>query len=220
MLPTVRFRYQTIEFDDYDIHYRTLRDRQQFEDLSGEAESLGISSALWPIFGVLWPSGEVLARLMQDYDIKGRKILEIGCGIGLASLLLNERLANITATDRHPCADSYLQHNVALNNGREIPFIRRDWDDLPQDYLKSFDLVIGSDLLYESSHAEALCDFIEQYAKPTCEVIMIDGGRGHGGKFNKRMIAQGYAHEQLPLNPNNTYPEGYKGKVNKFNRDE
>ncbi len=50
------------------------------------------------------PDGEGLALLMLDYDIKGKRILEMGCGIDLASLVLNSRRADITATDRHPQA--------------------------------------------------------------------------------------------------------------------
>ncbi len=51
----VRIRYQTIEFGDMDIHLRTLRDHLQYEDKGGVAEKLGISSATWNIFGVVWP---------------------------------------------------------------------------------------------------------------------------------------------------------------------
>lgn len=36
-------------------------------------------------------SGEVLAHLMFEHEIDGLKILEVGCGIGLASLVLNHR---------------------------------------------------------------------------------------------------------------------------------
>ncbi len=78
-----------------------LRDVLQFEDPDGVAGKLGISSAAWPIFGVIWPSGEVLANLMLDYQIKGKRVLEVGCGIALASLVLNQRDADITATDHH-----------------------------------------------------------------------------------------------------------------------
>lgn len=218
MLSSLRYRYQTTEFDGYDVHYRTLRDRQQFEDIDGEAEALGISSATWPLFGVVWPAGEVLAHLMLNYDINKRKILEVGCGVGLASLVLNERLADITATDNHPSADAYLQHNVSLNNGRKIPFMRRNWDDCSLEIQAEFDLIIGSDLLYESSHAKSLSAFIERYALPTCEVVMIDGGRGHGGKFNKCMTALGYSHQQLKMADSVTLPDGYKGKINQFKR--
>ena len=49
-----RLCYQTIEFGEIDIHLCTLRDKQEFHDPDGIAESLGISSAAWPIFGVVW----------------------------------------------------------------------------------------------------------------------------------------------------------------------
>ena len=68
-MATLRVRYQTIEFGTTDIHIRSLRDNQEFSDDKGEAEALGISSASWPLFGIVWPSGEVLAQLMVDYAI-------------------------------------------------------------------------------------------------------------------------------------------------------
>lgn len=101
-MSVVRLRYHTIEFGELDIHLRTLRDNQQFSDDEGEAEALGISSAFWPLFGIVWDSGNVLAHLMVEYEIVGLRILEVGCGIALASLVLNHRLADITATDYHP----------------------------------------------------------------------------------------------------------------------
>lgn len=127
----LRFRYQTIEFGELDIHLRTLRDRQQYDDPGGITEGLGISSASWPLFGIVWASGEALARLMLHYQVAGRRILEVGCGIGLASLLLNQRMADITATDQHPAAGQFLQHNARLNNCREIPFVKMPQRSVP-----------------------------------------------------------------------------------------
>ena len=40
----------------HDLHIQSLLDRQQYADPLGEAEALGISSAAWPLFGLLWPS--------------------------------------------------------------------------------------------------------------------------------------------------------------------
>ena len=44
-----------------DIVIRSLLDRQQFSDPLGDALAQGISSAAWPMFGLLWPSGAQLA---------------------------------------------------------------------------------------------------------------------------------------------------------------
>ncbi len=128
-MSSLRIRYQTMEFDDVDIHLRTLRDRQQYLDVDDVALNLGISSATWPIFGIVWASSEVLAHLMLDFEIEGKRILEVGCGIALTSHVLNHRLADITATDYHPEVEPFLQENVKLNKGREIPFVRTGWGD-------------------------------------------------------------------------------------------
>lgn len=194
-MAALRLSYQTIEFGEIDIHVRTLRDNQQFLDTEGVAEALGISSATWPLFGIVWESGQVLAHFMLDYEIEGKRILEVGCGIGLTSLLLNYRHADITSTDYHPEAGNFLRENVLLNQGEVIPFTRTGWGDADSG-LGVFDVIVGSDLLYEQEHVALLSAFINQHAKPHCEVILVDPGRGHHARFSKQMSALGYTHSQ------------------------
>ncbi|MEZ5591069.1 MAG: methyltransferase domain-containing protein [Gammaproteobacteria bacterium] len=213
----LRLRYQTIEFGDIDIHVRTLRDNQQFLDVDGVAEKLGISSATWPLFGVVWASGQVLAHLMFDYEVAGKRVLEVGCGIALASLVLNQRLADITATDYHPEAGAFLLENVKLNTGKIIPFVRTGWSD-ENSGLGKFDLVIGSDLLYEHGHVEQLAGFIEQHARPHCEVLLVDPGRGHHARFSKKMVSLGYAHSQNKPGNVDYLPQPFKGQVLRYQR--
>ncbi|MFA0521176.1 histidine kinase, partial [Vibrio sp. 10N.222.55.E8] len=71
--------------------------------------------------------------------------------MGLSSLLLNEQMANITATDYHPEVKTFLDRNAQLNNRKKIAFERVDWADT-NCQLGLFDLIIGSDLLYEDQH--------------------------------------------------------------------
>lgn len=194
-MAALRLSYQTIEFGEIDIHVRSLRDNQQFLDTEGVAEALGISSATWPLFGIVWESGQVLAHFMLDYEIKGKRILEVGCGIGLTSLLLNHRHANITSTDYHPEAGNFLRENVLLNKGEVIPFTRTGWADADSG-LGLFDVIVGSDILYEQEHVALLSAFIDQHAKPHCEVILVDPGRGHHARFSKQMSVLGYTHTQ------------------------
>ncbi|MGR9114922.1 MAG: class I SAM-dependent methyltransferase [Gammaproteobacteria bacterium] len=211
-MSSIRIRYQTIEFGDVDIHLRTLRDRQQYLDTDGVAEKLGISSASWPLFGVVWDSSEVLAHLMFEYRVAGKRILEVGCGIALASLVLNHRLADITATDYHPETEHFLLENVRLNKGKEIPFVRTAWGD-EDSGLGKFDLIIGSDLLYERSHVELLSGFIDQHAKSKCEVILVDPGRGHHARFSKRMVNLGYSHSQSKPTSIDYLTQPFRGQI-------
>jgi len=216
-MSSLRIRYQTIEFDNVDIHVRTLRDNLQFLDIDGVAEKLGISSAMWPLFGIVWASSEVLAHHMFDYKIQGKRILEVGCGIALSSLMLNHRLADITATDYHPEVGPFLLENVLLNKGNPIPFVRTGWEDANSG-LGLFDLVIGSDLLYERSHTSLLSNFIEQHAKPDCDVIIVDPGRGHHANFSKKMVALGYSHTQHKPANSDYLDKPFPGQILSYHR--
>lgn len=217
-MSVMRVRYQTLEFGTVDIHIRSLRDKQQFEDIDGVAESLGISSAVWPLFGVVWASSEVLAHLMSRHDIKGLRILEVGCGIALSSLVLNHRHADITATDYHPEAGAFLEKNVALNEGDSIPFVRTGWADA-KSALGEFDLIIGSDLLYERSHVELLAHFIDQHARPHCDVILVDPGRGHHACFSKKMVATGYSATQSKAAHPDLLTQPFHGRILRYHRE-
>ncbi len=200
-MTALRIRYQTLEFESADIHLRTLRDLQQFGEDEDAAVRLGVPLAGWPLFGVVWESSEVLAHLMDRYELRGRRILEVGCGIALSSLLLNSRHADVTATDHHPEAAHFLEQNTRLNGGPPIPFVRTGWGDEPSS-LGRFELIIGSDLLYEPANVELLSSFIDQHAAAACEVLIVDPGRKLQNAFSKRMEQLGYAHSQLE--PGNT----------------
>lgn len=216
-MSSLRFRYQTLEFGNADIHVRSLRDNQQFSDDDDIALKLGISSATWPLFGVVWASGEVLAHHMLNYEVAGLRVLEVGCGIGLASLVLNHRLADITATDYHPEAGNFLLENVKLNSGKHIPFMRTGWAD-PDSGLGKFDLIIGSDLLYERSHVETLSGFIEQHANTQCTVILVDPGRGHHAPFSKKMVTLGYTHSQFKPTETVYLEKPFAGQILSYQR--
>ncbi len=209
----VRICYQTVEFEEVDIHIRSLRDKQQFSDPFGEAEALGISSAQWSLFGVLWESSKVLAKEMEHFNIDNKRILEVGCGIGLTSLLLNSRQADITATDYHPEASTFLTENTRLNSDETIPFLRTAWQD-EHDGLGTFDLIIGADLLYEAEHITLLSEFIDRHTNPHCEIILVDPGRGNHAQFSKAMVEKGYTHHQHKPEGN----EDFKGMILKYKR--
>ncbi len=155
---------------------------------------------------------------MLNYDISNKRILEVGCGIGLSSLLLNHTHANISATDNHPNALEFLHFNALLNNDRTIPFKRMDWNE-PNNRLGKFDLIIGSDLLYESDHAGLLSRFIDHHASDRCEVVIVDPSRGHQAKFIKAMISLGYKQQQCSSDNFSPYDNSFKHILIKLIKD-
>jgi len=114
--------------------------------------------------------------------------------------MLARRGANITACDYHPLAGEFLRQNAELNGLATIPFHIARWEG-PNPELGQFDLIIGSDLLYERDHATLLAGFIERHAKPAAQVLIADPGRGYVKPFSVLMAAQGYVRteQRMPM---------------------
>lgn len=215
---TLRIRYQTLEFPRLDLHIRSLWDKQQFEDLDEVAEKFGVSPSSWAFSGVIWPSGQLLAHIMSDFPLSGKRILEVGCGLGLASLVLSGRHADITASDHNPVVADFLTENTRLNASKSIPFVRVDWADLDHT-LGKFDLIIGSDVLYEPDHAELLAGFIHRHSLANSEIVLIDAGRGFHRPFVRALETYGFVGQaQRPTNTS-YLSKPFKGYVLRYRRE-
>ena len=195
-MPGYTTRLLTLRFGGHDYRIRALSDLQQFADPQGRAERAGISSAQWSLFGQVWPAGRVLAQAMSDFDVGGKRILELGCGLGLSSLVLQRRQADITASDHHPLAEEFLTYNAALNGLASPAYLDLAWT-LPQPALGRFDLIIGSDLLYERGHAEQLSTLVANHAQSAAEVLITDPGRGNSGAFTTALKRQGFEVDEV-----------------------
>jgi predicted nicotinamide N-methyase len=196
---------------------RALSDLQQFADPCGTSKRAGISSATWSLFGQIWPASRILAKAVAEIDIEGRRILELGCGLGLASLVLQQRGADITATDYHPLVEPFLDYNAELNDLPPIAYQNLPWEIAAPD-LGRFDLIIGSDILYERNHAELLARLIKRHALPDAEVLITCPGRGYRGRFSRALEAQGYHLTQKRKRFDEDEVPPYRGRLLRYRR--
>lgn len=196
---------------------RVLSDKQQFADPDGHGARIGISSAQWSLFGQLWPAGRLLAQAMQRFDIAGKRILEIGCGIGLASLVLQKRGANVVASDMHPLAEVFLAYNAALNCLPALNYRQLRWDT-PLPSLGRFDAIVASDVLYERDSADVLSAVIERHAEPRAEVLITDPGRGNSARFSHMLAAQGFGVDATPCPMDDRDAPPHRGRLLHYRR--
>lgn len=210
-MPGYLTQVQTVAVGGVDMQIRSLLDRQQFHDPEGAAERAGISSAAWPLFGMVWPSALVLAAQMEHIALGTRRVLELGCGLALASLVVQRRQGRVTASDHHPLAESFLLENLRLNALPALRYRCGDWA-VTDPSLGRFDLIVGSDVLYERGQPRLLSDFIERHSHDEAEVMIVDPDRGNRSAFNRHMAQLGFEGSERRVTQ---LPAGaaYKGRV-------
>jgi len=92
--------------------------------------------------------------------------------------------------------------------------VRTGWTE-SESSLGRFDLIVGSDLLYEPNHAEQLAGFIARHADETCELIVVDPGRGNVSSFSFELNSLGF--EQVDCEPAGA-PQLYEGRFLRYLR--
>lgn len=217
-MPGYLTRKVTLRIGGHDYRLRALSDLQQFADPHHAAARTGISSAQWALFGQPWPAGRMLAEAMSVFDIAGKRVLELGCGLGLSSLVLQRRQADITASDHHPLAATFLEHNAALNDLPAVTYCDLPWA-IPDADLGRFDLIIASDVLYERDHAALLAALVLRHALAKSEVVITDPGRGNSAAFTRVMLAHDYAVDERRSRFDEKDREPFRGRLLCYRRE-
>ena len=133
-----------------------------------------------PYWAELWPSGVALAHAVATLDLEGKRVLELGAGLGLPSFAAALRGADVLAIDWADDAVALLRDN-AERNGIGLRAERVRWDD-PGPLLEQapWDLVLGADLLYEQRNADRLLDLLPRLGG---DILLADPGRPFAAAF-------------------------------------
>ena len=133
-----------------------------------------------PYWAELWPSARALARWVGTRALHGARVLELGCGLGLPSISAALAGGRVLATDWSAEAVDFTQRNAAANGARLEAAVAA-WDDAEELLDRGpWDLVIGSDVLYEPRHIALLLDVLENL---TDRAVIADPGRPASVEF-------------------------------------
>lgn len=138
---------------------------------------------LLPYWAELWPSGVALARHLIALDLEGRRVVELGCGLGLPSLAAALAGADVLATDWSPDALAFAARNAA-RNGATVRTALLRWEQASAlRHERAFDLALGADVLYEARHAAPLLALLRVALRNSGAAVVADPGRRHAAAF-------------------------------------
>ncbi len=160
----------------------------------------------FPYWSELWPSSVGLATYLVEHGVeKGRSTIELGCGLGLAGVTASLLGASVLFTDFDEDALCFAQENHRQNLGVPGAVQFLDWRNPPRD--RTFDLILGADVLYERRFLEPFLDTLQALLSPKGEALVAEPGRTiaaaplkklESAGFNRELIAQSCVFEDHP----------------------
>jgi predicted nicotinamide N-methyase len=154
-----------------------------------------------PFWAELWPSGTALAHAICGRDLTGRRVVELGTGLGLVSIAAALAGADVLATDRSPEAIAFTTANAARNGAALTTAVCAF--DQPGPLLDGapWDLVLAADVLYEQANVPVLLWLLPRLVAPRGEALIADPDRRPAGLLLARLDAAGWRRDRLPADP-------------------
>lgn len=200
-----QFSTKTEQFGRFALQLKTLVNfeatvDQIFEHLQRQNQP-ELLEDLCPYFAHLWVAARGLAQhiaLIDDSALKGKNILELGCGLGAPSMIAAMRGAHVVATDFHPDVAQLLRDNCRLNQISPISYEHLDWRS-PEGLAQTrWDMIMASDVLYDRSQPEMLAHVLDQLSKVgSPRIIIADPGRGYLQRFMDIMTGHGFSQHSM-----------------------
>lgn len=150
-----------------------------------------------PYWAELWPSAVMLAAEVLGREFPaGMKVLEIGCGLGLAGLAALTKGLQVTFSDYEPRALQLAAANARLNGFRHFQVMLLDWR-CPPDL--RFPLILAADVLYEERNAKPVFDLLRQMLLPDGLCLLADQDRKPAELFRSMLATSRWAFETKPV---------------------
>lgn len=185
---------------DVPIVCKTRRDISVETPLdSRNDESLG-----WGYWDRIWPSEAALSDFLihQFFPTKlqSTKVLEIGCGTGLAGIVAAQLGAFTMFSDMVPITLEAVKESCRLNHINSFDTWILDWSQTIEPK-GPYDLVLGSEVFYEEGILAGISHILEQVLAPKGKGLFCDPNR-----LGLDTIERGFkekfivAIEEIPLN--------------------
>ena len=196
LLQQIKSRYpieeKTIPLVADQIRMAIIDDPDQLLDTLSKEDPCGTLHL--PYWTYLWPSAIGLARYLDlSHGFEGQRILEIGCGFGLAGIVACQKGGVVLFTDYELDTLTFAQYN-ALQNGcaDRSSFVQMDWNT--PSLKGKFSRILASDVIYDDTHWNPILALLQTHLAPDGEAIFSEPNRTSVAGFLERISRYGFTY--------------------------
>jgi len=185
---------KTISLAKFSFVLETFRDTDKLIEKMNETDL--IKEERFPYWAELWPSSIGLGEYIlenQDY-FRNKKVLELGCGLGLAGIAARAVNADVVFSDYDPLALEFSRRNFKRNFGNLPKVHLLDWRN--PEFQETYDVLIGADILYERQLLKPLQICCEQAVDDEGQVFIAEPGRKMAKEFFTQVTRAGWHCQQ------------------------
>jgi predicted nicotinamide N-methyase len=149
-----------------------------------------------PVWVITWPPAFGLAEyLLLNQPVAGLRVLELGCGTAAPGIALEKAGARVTCTDYDHLALAMARYNARLNGCSSLTTSFLDWHR--PNLEGSFDLIVGSEVVYFEKSFKPLLSVLKRYLTPNGRIVLSDQWRPQMMSFLELCAAEGFTSHQF-----------------------
>jgi predicted nicotinamide N-methyase len=170
-----------------------------------------------PYWADIWPSSIALSEyvLENQNEFTGKKILELGCGLGLVGIVLTSIGCDVLFTDYDFHALRFTQENFYRNFERPASVQLLDWRDPGKS--QNFDIIVAADIIYEKRWLEPVLNVLERKMAISGQAYIADPDRTIGREVFKMIDSKNWCRQTL-LKRTLVYDKLHTININRISR--
>ena len=173
--------FDSLKVGDNKIRLLKIADLEEF--LDGKDPFADVSE--FPFWIRLWDAAMILSYVLgAQTETKGKRLLELGAGLGAPGLAAAAAGFDVTLSDYEDMIMDFQKVSAAASGLTNVTFSHLDW--LKPIDIEPFDILAGAEILFRDEFFEPLLNIFKTCLKPEGMIYLAhDSKRQSLGKFLK-----------------------------------
>ena len=145
------------------------------------------AATLFPFWAKIWPASKAMTAFLQTETsyIKGKRVLEIGAGVGLPSFVIAKQCSEIIISDYASEAITLIEKNITHLGLTNAKAMYLDWNDFPANI--TADVLLLSDINYAPAEFNSLQELIQRFLAQGSTIIIATPQRITASPFVEKL---------------------------------